>query len=97
MNSLDKNSTKRADLLKALNRVTKILKAVYEAVKEDPALNKKVLEATKAYTVNCNNLTELLSMAKTFDFSDIKSLVETVKAALDAQNDQLETWADDIK
>ncbi|GKB72572.1 hypothetical protein Tco_0933984 [Tanacetum coccineum] len=68
-----------------------------EAVKEDPALNKKVLEATKAYTVNCNNITELLSLAKTFDFSDLKSLVETVKAALDAQNDHLETWADDIK
>nr|GEV01146.1 hypothetical protein [Tanacetum cinerariifolium] len=52
MNSLDKNTTKRADLLKALNGITEILKAVQEAVKEDPALNKKVLEATKSYTAN---------------------------------------------
>ncbi|GKD67640.1 hypothetical protein Tco_1321730 [Tanacetum coccineum] len=88
---LDKNSTERADLLKALNRVTKILKAVQDAVKEDPALNKKVLEATEAYTANSNNITELLSLAKTFDLSGLKSLVESMKAALDAQNDHLAT------
>ncbi|GJR03614.1 hypothetical protein Tco_0526598 [Tanacetum coccineum] len=64
-----------------------------EAVKEDPALNKKVLEATEDYTVNSNNITELLSLAKTFDFVGLESLVKTVKAALDAQNDHLETWA----
>ncbi|GKB84300.1 hypothetical protein Tco_0956572 [Tanacetum coccineum] len=91
MNSLNKNSTERADLLKALNGVTKILKVVQEAVKEDPALNKKVLEATEAYTSNSHNITELLSLAKTFDFSSLKSLVENVKAALDAHNDHLET------
>ncbi|GKB83919.1 hypothetical protein Tco_0950814 [Tanacetum coccineum] len=33
MNSLDKNSTERDDLLKALNGVTEILKAVQEAIK----------------------------------------------------------------
>ncbi|GJS45794.1 hypothetical protein Tco_0595915 [Tanacetum coccineum] len=55
MNYLDKNSTKRADLLKALNGITEILKAIQEAVKEDPVLNNKVLEATKAYTANSNN------------------------------------------
>ncbi|GJX68396.1 hypothetical protein Tco_0304123, partial [Tanacetum coccineum] len=57
MNYLDKNSTKRADLLKALNGITEILKAVQEAVKED------------------------------------HSLVEIVKATLDAKNDHLATWA----
>ncbi|GJS98318.1 hypothetical protein Tco_0819488 [Tanacetum coccineum] len=93
INSLDKNSTKRVDILKALNGVTKILKAIQEAVKEDLALNKKVLEATKAYITNSHNITELLSLANTFDFSGLKSLVETMKATLDAHNDQLETWA----
>ncbi|GJY47475.1 hypothetical protein Tco_0436538 [Tanacetum coccineum] len=52
----------RADLLKALNGITEILKAIQEAVKEDPVLNNK-------------------------------SLVETVKATLDAENDHLATWA----
>ncbi|GJW24002.1 retrovirus-related pol polyprotein from transposon TNT 1-94 [Tanacetum coccineum] len=91
--SIEGNSTERADLLKALNGVTKILKAVQEVVKEDPALNKNVLKATEAYTANSNNITELLSLAKTFDFFDLKSLFETVKADLDAHNDHLETWA----
>ncbi|GKC23672.1 hypothetical protein Tco_1025822 [Tanacetum coccineum] len=93
MDCLDKNSTNRSNLLKALNGVTETLKVIQDAVKEDLALNKKVLEAIGAYTANSNNITELLSLAKTFDFSGLKSLVETVKAALDAQNDHLETWA----
>ncbi|GKC96812.1 hypothetical protein Tco_1162254, partial [Tanacetum coccineum] len=60
MNSLDKNSIERADLLKAINGVTEILKAIQQA---------------------------------TVDFSCLKSLVTNVKAALDPQNDHLETWA----
>nr|GEZ15178.1 hypothetical protein [Tanacetum cinerariifolium] len=83
--------TERDDLLKALNGVTETLKVVQEVIKEDPALNKKVLEATEAYITNSNNITELLSLAKTFDFSGLKSLVEIVEAALDAHNDHLET------
>ncbi|GJV68939.1 hypothetical protein Tco_1484448 [Tanacetum coccineum] len=63
-----------------------------EAVKEDLTLHKKVLKATEAYTKNSNNITELLSLAKTFDFSGLKSLVENVKVALDAHNDNLATW-----
>ncbi|GJY55314.1 hypothetical protein Tco_0454429 [Tanacetum coccineum] len=51
-----------------------------DAVKEDSALNKKVLEATEAYTQNSTNLTELLTLIKTFDFFGLKSLVESLKA-----------------
>ncbi|GKE59688.1 hypothetical protein Tco_1498873, partial [Tanacetum coccineum] len=53
-------------------KVTEILKAAQKAVKEDLALNKKVLEANKAYTRNYNNITKLLCLAKTFDFSGLK-------------------------
>ncbi|GJR37489.1 hypothetical protein Tco_1213173 [Tanacetum coccineum] len=42
MNSLEKNSIERADLLKALNEVTNVLKVVQEAVKDDHVLNRKV-------------------------------------------------------
>ncbi|GKD73378.1 hypothetical protein Tco_1331660 [Tanacetum coccineum] len=48
-----------------------------KAVKEDHALNKKVLEATKAFTANSNNITELLSLTKTFDFSGLKAKSST--------------------
>nr|GEV75360.1 hypothetical protein [Tanacetum cinerariifolium] len=64
-----------------------------EVVKEDPALNKKVLKATEAYIANSHHLTKLLYLAKTFDFFRLKSLVENVKAIVDAYNDHLETWA----
>ncbi|GJZ25255.1 hypothetical protein Tco_0562714 [Tanacetum coccineum] len=53
-----------------------------KAIKEDHALNKKVLEATKAFTANSNNITKLLSLTKTFDFSGLKSLVESMKLLL---------------
>ncbi|GKE21563.1 hypothetical protein Tco_1433075 [Tanacetum coccineum] len=59
MNCLDKNSIERVDLLKALNGVIETLKVVQEAVKDDPALNRKVIEATKAYTKNSTSLNEL--------------------------------------
>ncbi|GKC38333.1 hypothetical protein Tco_1050717 [Tanacetum coccineum] len=60
MNCLDKNSIERVDLLKALNGVIETLKVVQEAVKDDPALNRKVIEATKAYTKNLTSLNELV-------------------------------------
>ncbi|GJU78416.1 hypothetical protein Tco_1275486 [Tanacetum coccineum] len=41
MDCLEKNSTKRVDLLKALNGVTQTLKVVLEAIKDDPPLNRK--------------------------------------------------------
>ncbi|GJU96502.1 hypothetical protein Tco_1321258 [Tanacetum coccineum] len=80
MDRLDKHSTNKANLLKALNEVTKTLNVIQDVVKEDPTLNKKVLEATKAYIAHSNNIFELLSLAKNFDLSSLKSLVETVKA-----------------
>ncbi|GJS30509.1 hypothetical protein Tco_0491129 [Tanacetum coccineum] len=63
-----------------------------EDIKEDPALNKKVLEATEAYTKNSTTLTELLTLMKTFDLSGLKSLTESLKVVVDAQNDHLAKW-----
>ncbi|GKF80736.1 hypothetical protein Tco_0239338, partial [Tanacetum coccineum] len=74
-------------------RILANLKEVQDAVNEDPAINKKVLEVVEAYTKNSNNLTELFTLVKTFDFSSIKSIVESLKTAVDAQNDQLAKWA----
>ncbi|GJS01910.1 hypothetical protein Tco_0318418, partial [Tanacetum coccineum] len=80
MNSLDKNNIARGDLLNALNGVTKTLKAIQDAVKEDLVLNKKVIKATKAYIKNSTHLTELLTLIKNFDFQGLKSSVETLHA-----------------
>nr|GEX72239.1 hypothetical protein [Tanacetum cinerariifolium] len=52
-----------------------------DAVKEEPALNKKFIEATKAYKKNSTNLTKLLTLIKSFDFQGLKSLVEYLQAS----------------
>ncbi|GKB27223.1 hypothetical protein Tco_0866624 [Tanacetum coccineum] len=65
------------------------IRKIHNAVKEDPALNKKVLEATEAYLKNSTTLTELLTLMKTFDLSGLKSLTESLKVVVDAQNDNL--------
>nr|GEZ03910.1 hypothetical protein [Tanacetum cinerariifolium] len=57
MNSFGKNNIVKGDLLNALNRVTETLKAIQDDVKEDLALNKKVVEATEAYRKNSIYLT----------------------------------------
>ncbi|GKC23839.1 hypothetical protein Tco_1025989 [Tanacetum coccineum] len=60
----------------------------------DPALNKKVLEATKAYTKNLTSLTELLTLVKTFDFPNLKTTVKPLLVVVTAQNDQLAKWVE---
>ncbi|GKD84891.1 hypothetical protein Tco_1356045 [Tanacetum coccineum] len=93
MNSLDKNNIARGDILNALNGVAITLKAIQDAVKEVPALNKKVIEATKAYTKNSTHLTELLTLIKNFDFQGFKFLVESLQATALRQDKHLAKWA----
>ncbi|GJV51372.1 hypothetical protein Tco_1447113 [Tanacetum coccineum] len=80
-------------LHRCLNNQNSHMSLKNDAVKDDSALNKKVLEATEAYTQNSTNLTELLTLIKTFDFFGLKSLVESLKAVVDAYNDHLAMWA----
>ncbi|GJU42083.1 hypothetical protein Tco_1195040 [Tanacetum coccineum] len=69
------------------------LKEVQDDVKEDPALNKKVLKAAEAYTRNSSNLIELLSLVKIFDFPCLKSVVENLQAATLRKDVYLAAWA----
>ncbi|GJT57230.1 reverse transcriptase domain-containing protein [Tanacetum coccineum] len=63
MDPLDKTATDKVNLLNALNGVTKTLKVVQDAVKDDPALNKKVIEATEANIKNLSAQTKLLNLS----------------------------------
>ncbi|GJU00865.1 hypothetical protein Tco_1111203 [Tanacetum coccineum] len=69
------------------------LKVIQDAVKEDPALNKKVIEAIETYTKNSTNLTELLSLIKSFNFHGLKSSVESLQASALRQDEHLAEWA----
>ncbi|GJS03244.1 hypothetical protein Tco_0319752 [Tanacetum coccineum] len=53
---------------------------IQNVVKEDHALNKKVLEAAEAYTKNSTNLTELLTLVKNFDFPGFKTTIVSLQA-----------------
>ncbi|GKD29790.1 hypothetical protein Tco_1240568, partial [Tanacetum coccineum] len=77
-----------------INKVLAILKEVQDAIKEDPALNKTVLDAAEAYTKNSSNLTELLTLVKDLDFPGFKTTVESFQAAVIAQNDHLAKWVE---
>ncbi|GKD47145.1 hypothetical protein Tco_1271790, partial [Tanacetum coccineum] len=64
-----------------------------DAVKDDLALNKKVIKATEAYTKNSSTLTELLSLVKNFDFQGLNFSVESLQAVALRQDEHLASWA----
>ncbi|GJT65152.1 hypothetical protein Tco_1016632 [Tanacetum coccineum] len=59
MSSLDKSSNTISDLYKGLNIVTKLLKEIKNAVKDDSVINKKITEATESFTKFSTNITDL--------------------------------------
>ncbi|GKD24272.1 hypothetical protein Tco_1230486, partial [Tanacetum coccineum] len=89
MDSLNKTATDRTNILKALNGVTETLKVIQNAIKDDPALNKKVIKATKAYTKNSTALTELLTLIKNSYFQGLKSSFEFLQATTLKQEEHL--------
>ncbi|GJW54718.1 hypothetical protein Tco_0098803 [Tanacetum coccineum] len=61
-------------------------------VKDDPTLNNKLIEATKAYTKNLTALTEMLTLVKNFNFQGLKSSVEFLQATAIKQEENLASW-----
>ncbi|GJW35620.1 hypothetical protein Tco_0058540, partial [Tanacetum coccineum] len=58
MSSLDRSSTTISNLYKGLNVITELLKDISNAVKNDPARNQKLNEATETFTRISSNVTE---------------------------------------
>ncbi|GKB68698.1 hypothetical protein Tco_0930110 [Tanacetum coccineum] len=79
MSSLNKSSTTISDLYKSLNVITQLLKDISNAVKDDPATNQKINEATKTFARISSNITEVLSLVKGFDFSALLSAVKYLR------------------
>ncbi|GJU92576.1 hypothetical protein Tco_1317332 [Tanacetum coccineum] len=75
---------------------------VQNAVKEDPALNKKVLEATEAYTKNFTNLTELFTLAESsasiaWSVGPQMTMIENTQASIQSDLASLKTDTFEIK
>ncbi|GJU76066.1 hypothetical protein Tco_1273136 [Tanacetum coccineum] len=58
MSSLDKSNTATSDFYKGLQIITELLKEIKNAVKDDPAMNNKINEATKTFTKISTNIIE---------------------------------------
>ncbi|GKB22403.1 retrovirus-related pol polyprotein from transposon TNT 1-94 [Tanacetum coccineum] len=58
----------KTDHIEGINKILTNFKEVQDAVKEDLALNKKVLEAAEAYTKNSSTLLKLLNLVKDLEF-----------------------------
>ncbi|GJZ31536.1 hypothetical protein Tco_0576583 [Tanacetum coccineum] len=82
--------------IEGLNKIITNLKSVQDAVKEDPALNVKVLEATEAYVKNSSNLIKLNTDMKEI-IEGLRTTLEAIQNTFNAQNDHLATWAESSK
>ncbi|GKF93212.1 hypothetical protein Tco_0279931, partial [Tanacetum coccineum] len=76
MSSLDRSNTTITNLYKGLDVVTKLLKYISTAVKDDCAANQKINEATETFATISSNIPEVLSLVKGFDFSALLSMVK---------------------
>ncbi|GJW07400.1 hypothetical protein Tco_1569823, partial [Tanacetum coccineum] len=92
MSSLDKSSTTISDLYKGLDVITQLLKDIKNAVKDDPATNQKLNEATKTFTRISSNITEVLYLVKGFDFSALLSTVKDLQAHALKQEEASASW-----
>ncbi|GJT18619.1 hypothetical protein Tco_0877325 [Tanacetum coccineum] len=70
----------KSDHNTSMRRILDNLDEVQNVVKEDHALNRKVIEATEAYTKNFSSLTELLNLVKGLDFPGFKAVVADLQA-----------------
>ncbi|GKC47152.1 hypothetical protein Tco_1064874, partial [Tanacetum coccineum] len=92
MSSLDISSTTISDLYKGLNVITQLLKDIYNAVKDDPATNQKLNEATKTFARISSNVTEVLSLVKGFDFSALLSAMKSLRDHVVKQEEASTAW-----
>nr|GEU39538.1 retrovirus-related Pol polyprotein from transposon TNT 1-94 [Tanacetum cinerariifolium] len=72
---ISSHMTTICQLLKGNWRILENLKEVRDAIKEDHALNKKVIKAVEAYTKNSTTLTKLITLVKNFNFPGLKTNV----------------------
>ncbi|GKB85931.1 hypothetical protein Tco_0958203 [Tanacetum coccineum] len=92
MSSLDKSNTTISDLYKGMNVITQLLKDISNAVKDDPATNQKLNEATETFVRISSNVTEVLSLVKGFDFFALLSVVKSLRDHVVKQEEASTAW-----
>ncbi|GKC98370.1 hypothetical protein Tco_1168645, partial [Tanacetum coccineum] len=92
MSSLDRSNTTISDLYTGLNVITQLLKDISNAVKDDPAINQKINEATETFTRISSNVIGVLSLVKGFNFSTLLSAVKYLRDHSVKQEEASTSW-----
>ncbi|GJU88097.1 hypothetical protein Tco_1300520 [Tanacetum coccineum] len=92
MSTINKSSTTIKDLYQGLNVITKLLKDINNAIKDDPTTNKKLDEAIETFAKISTNTTKVLSLVKDFDFSTFQSIVKDLQAYALKQEEVSASW-----
>ncbi|GJR13513.1 hypothetical protein Tco_0796165 [Tanacetum coccineum] len=92
MSSLDRSSTTISDLYKGMDVITQLLKDINNAVKDDPAANQKINEATENFARISSKIIEVLSLVKGFDFSALLSTMKDLQAHALKQEEASADW-----
>ncbi|GKA24674.1 hypothetical protein Tco_0710707 [Tanacetum coccineum] len=92
MSSLDRSNTTISDLYKGMNVITQLLKDISNAVKDNPATNQKLNEATETFARISSNVTEVLSLVKGFDFFTLLSAVKSLRDHVVKQEEASTAW-----
>ncbi|GJX57032.1 retrovirus-related pol polyprotein from transposon TNT 1-94, partial [Tanacetum coccineum] len=78
LSSIDSSSTTISDLYKGLDVITQLLKDINNVIKDDPAANQKINEATETFTGIYSNITEDLNEPYT-TYSPLDKSKETMR------------------
>ncbi|GJU33014.1 hypothetical protein Tco_1176603 [Tanacetum coccineum] len=92
MSSLNRSSTNIIDLYKGLDVITQLLKDINNVVKDDPATNQKLNEATETFARISSKLTEVLSLVKGFDFFVLMSTMKDLQDHALKQEEASAAW-----
>nr|GEZ26953.1 hypothetical protein [Tanacetum cinerariifolium] len=92
MSSLKKSSTTINDLYKGLEVITQLLKNITKYVKDDPATNKKIEEASKTLAKISTQTSEILSLVRSFNFSTLQSTVKNIQDHAFNQEEVSAAW-----
>nr|GFB49642.1 hypothetical protein [Tanacetum cinerariifolium] len=92
MSTLDKSSSSISDLYKGLNVITELLKDINNAVKDNPATNKKINEAIKTFSKISAQTNKILSLLETFTFSNIRSTMQDLHSYALEQEEASTDW-----
>nr|GEZ23819.1 retrovirus-related Pol polyprotein from transposon TNT 1-94 [Tanacetum cinerariifolium] len=92
MSSFKKSSTTITDLYKGMEVITQLLKDITNSVKDDPAINKKIKEASDTLAMIFTQTTEILSSVRSFDFSTLQSIVKNIQVYAFKQEEASAAW-----